>query len=273
MKPTLAEKQVDNPVMATSPEPRLLIESESGNTRSKLAVLFVIAALLLVMVGLGWLYKAFGSKRSPAPRPAPELAPLAQQQAPPPPTTPIPAIPAPPASVSSAAIQETPPQSREESIVADDIVQSRNTRTAYRDQASLVIMPGGKPAPKDDSPAEAPSISVAPNGGAGAINLPGTIAKPQLLASQGTVTGGRLLYRVEPIYPPFAKQQHLQGSVVLSARVMKDGSVDRLKRISGSPVLEQAAVAAVRQWKYEPYKLNGEPQDVDISITVQFRLR
>jgi protein TonB len=157
-------------------------------------------------------------------------------------------------------------------MIADDVVQGRNVKASYRDQSPLVIMPGTKPAPRDEIPADAPSIVLGANPAVSAINLPGSITRPELL-KQGTVTGGRLLYRIEPEYPQLAKQQRLQGNIVLTARVLKDGRVDHIKRVSGSPLLENAAITAVRQWKYEPYKLNGQPQEVDISITVQFRLR
>jgi protein TonB len=262
--------------LASSPEIGTIIEDEPSEARWKLSVILVIVALVVVMAGLGWLYKAFANRpaavnsAAPAETSVPQQQPQAtHQQAPATAITPAPQQ----GSIAATAPVKAPPQqSTERSIVADDTVQGRNIKAAYRDQSPLVIMPSGKPAPRDDSPAEAPSIAAGSSAAVNAINLPGSIVKPEL-QPQGNVTGGRLLYRIEPIYPQFAKQQRVQGNVVLTARVLKDGSVDHIRRVSGSPLLENAALAAVRQWKYEPYKLNGQPQDVDISITVQFRLK
>jgi protein TonB len=277
-KPGRRQKPAQRPMLTTILGPESHIGEEPRNNRSKLAVLFVIAVLILVMAGLGWLYKAFASRPSGAATTVPAAVPVTQQVAQPPATA---TIPAPPATTTASAplvsplsaplsTRVGPPPSAVKSMVADDTVQSRNMKN---DQASVLMLPETKPVRHDNSVVEAPSISVAFNDVRGGIDLPGTTATPQLLASQGAVTGGRLLYRVEPTYPQFAKQQRVQGRVVLSARITKDGMVEQLKQISGSPVLEQAAIAAVRQWKYEPYKLNGQPQDVDITITIQFRLK
>jgi protein TonB len=81
-----------------------------------------------------------------------------------------------------------------------------------------------------------------------------------------------LLRRVEPEYPTMAKKMRIAGDVVLSARVTKDGWVANVKKVSGSSLLAEEAMRVVRQWRYEPYKLNGELQDVDITITMHFRL-
>ncbi len=102
--------------------------------------------------------------------------------------------------------------------------------------------------------------------------LPGTTAKPEF-KPQGVVSGGNILKRVEPVYPAFARQQHIQGDVTVIARVTRDGTLDRMRRVKGNPVFEPAVFSALRQWRYDPYKLNGETQDVDITITLQFRLK
>ena len=81
---------------------------------------------------------------------------------------------------------------------------------------------------------------------------------------------GRLIKRIEPQYPYYARNANIGGNVVLSATVTKRGTVEKIKVLSGPPLLTQAAVNAVRLWRYEPYKLNGEPVDVDTKITVRF---
>jgi protein TonB len=83
---------------------------------------------------------------------------------------------------------------------------------------------------------------------------------------------GNLIRRVEPSYPSIAKQARIQGSVLLRATIGKDGSIENLRLLSGHPVLAQAAMEAVRQWRYRPYFLNGEPVEVETQVTVKFVL-
>jgi len=86
------------------------------------------------------------------------------------------------------------------------------------------------------------------------------------------VTAGRLLKRVNPTYPSTALQQRISGPVVLQARIGKDGRVHDVKVVSGHPFLATAAVDALRQWQYDPYKLNGQPVDLQTQVTINFNL-
>jgi periplasmic protein TonB len=86
------------------------------------------------------------------------------------------------------------------------------------------------------------------------------------------VTAGLLLTKVQPSYPPLAKQARIQGTVILQAVIGKDGSIQHLKALSGHPMLIQSAIDAVSRWKYKPYYLNGEPVEVDTQVTVNFTL-
>jgi protein TonB len=97
------------------------------------------------------------------------------------------------------------------------------------------------------------------------------VARAPLKVSQG-VTEGLLVNKVQPVYPPLARQARVQGEVVLQAIISKNGSIENLKLISGNPLLTAAAIDAVKQWKYKPYFLNGEPVEVDTMITVRFNL-
>jgi len=90
--------------------------------------------------------------------------------------------------------------------------------------------------------------------------------------SQG-VSAGLLVHRVQPDYPPEAREAHIQGTVTLRAVIGKDGSVEGLKLLSGHPLLAPAAIDAVRQWRYRPYMLYGNPVEVDTEILVNFQLR
>ena len=77
---------------------------------------------------------------------------------------------------------------------------------------------------------------------------------------------------MKPPYPPLARQARIQGMVVLQAVIGKDGTIQNLRVVSGHPMLAQAALEAVKQWRYKPYYLNGEPVDVDTTINVNFTL-
>ena len=74
------------------------------------------------------------------------------------------------------------------------------------------------------------------------------------------------------MYPPLARQTRISGTVRLHAIIGKNGSVQQLEVISGHPLLVQAALDAVRQWRYRPTLLNGEPVEVDTTIDVIFSL-
>jgi protein TonB len=83
---------------------------------------------------------------------------------------------------------------------------------------------------------------------------------------------GNLLHRVQPDYPTLARQVRVQGQVVLRAIISREGTIENLQVLSGHPMLVQAAVNAVRQWRYRPYVLNGEPVEVETQVTVNFVL-
>jgi len=88
----------------------------------------------------------------------------------------------------------------------------------------------------------------------------------------GNVTAASLINKVNPVYPPLARQTRISGTVRLHAIIGKDGSIQQLEVLSGHPLLQQSALDAVRQWRYRPTLLNGEPVEVDTTIDVIFSL-
>ena len=92
-----------------------------------------------------------------------------------------------------------------------------------------------------------------------------------LKISQG-VSQGLLIKRVQPRYPQNALAMRIQGAVELQATINKEGNISNLKVVKGDAVLARAATEAVRQWRYKPYYLNGEPVDIETQITVNFKL-
>jgi periplasmic protein TonB len=98
------------------------------------------------------------------------------------------------------------------------------------------------------------------------------IATPQRVRVSSGVQSGLLVRKVNPSYPPLARQARIQGTVILQAEISKDGNITNLQLISGHPMLAPAAIEAVKQWKYRPYLLNGEPVEVETTIQVNFTL-
>jgi len=109
-------------------------------------------------------------------------------------------------------------------------------------------------------------------GGIAGSNLPPPKAAPSRIRVGGNVQQAKLISQARPIYPPLAKQARIQGTVRLQAIIGKDGTIAQLELLSGHPLLSQAAMDAVRQWRYQPTLLNGEPVEVVTTIDVVFTL-
>ena len=104
-----------------------------------------------------------------------------------------------------------------------------------------------------------------------------TLSKPvptvqRVHISQG-VTKGLLIYRIEqPLIRPWHNRR-IQGVVVLTAIIGKDGNIQNLQVVGGHPMLAPAAIEAVKHWRYKPFLLNGQPVEVETTVTVTFRVR
>ena len=98
--------------------------------------------------------------------------------------------------------------------------------------------------------------------------------KPMLQSlnvSQG-VSRGLLFKKVQPVYPRSALSMRIEGSVELMATISKTGDITRVQVLSGDSQLSKAATDAVKQWKYKPYLLNGEPVEIQTQVTINFKL-
>jgi protein TonB len=154
-------------------------------------------------------------------------------------------------------------------------------------KSETVQPPEAKPAPPAPSGAAAsargPAISpggltvyekgkivfhLAPVREAAAASAPGT---RQTALPEG-MTGGHLIHRVNPVYPPAALDQRLQGDVVLQTVIAEDGAVREVTAASGNPLLAASATDAVKQWRYEPFLLRGTAVAVSTTVTVHFSL-
>ncbi|MGA2980180.1 MAG: energy transducer TonB [Terriglobales bacterium] len=203
---------------------------------------------------------------------------LPQQQlltflmAPPPPPPPPPA-----ASVAAAKVVK---------VVESDILNGRlrapskipqNVQMIREDEAPPDLSGGGVPG---GVPGGIPGGQLGGVIGGILSSTPNAAAVPKLVApvptkrirvSQG-VTEGRLIQKIEPTYPPLARSARIQGQVVLAAIISKSGEIQNLVLVSGHPLLVPATLEAVKKWRYRPYLLNGEPVEVETTITVNFEL-
>jgi len=163
------------------------------------------------------------------------------------------------------------PGSLVSSAAAADVSSPRQNRNL--DAGAAASVPGALPA--ESASPEPPPISSQPTDSS-ALNgvLEGSVSVPELAApvSQG-VSGGRLIHQVRPIYSTQAQNMRLEGAVVVQAMVREDGIIGDVKVLEGPPELAQAVVDAVKNWRYEPFLLNGRPTRRETKITINFRLR
>jgi protein TonB len=115
-----------------------------------------------------------------------------------------------------------------------------------------------------------------PGGVLGGVLASANSAAPRIEVKKLRVSAGvqasKLISQPKPNYPPIAKQARVQGQVVLQAVISKSGTIENLKVVSGHPMLTQSALDAVRNWRYQPTYLNGEPVEVETTINVNFSL-
>jgi len=122
-------------------------------------------------------------------------------------------------------------------------------------------MPGALPDGIRTGGGNGPAVSVVPARG----------PVDRLHVSTG-VLQGMLLAPIRPVYPAIAKAAGVQGTVVVEAVISRTGTIESLRVVSGPPMLQPAAMDAIRAARYQPFRLNGEPMEVETRITVNFRL-
>jgi periplasmic protein TonB len=191
-------------------------------------------------------------------------------------TPPPPPPPPPAASVAAAKVVK---------VVESEILNGRlrapsripqNVRMIREDEAPPDLSGGGVPG---GVPGGIPGGQL---GGVigGILSSTNLAAVPKLVAPTATkririsqgVTEGRLIQKIEPRYPVLAQAARIQGQILLTAIISKTGEIQNLVLISGHPLLVPAAMEAVKKWRYRPYLLNGEPVEVETTITVNFKL-
>ncbi len=163
-----------------------------------------------------------------------------------------------------------------------DPASAATTKAADADETPIVVKGGKAPAVHAKSGAAdtpAPSMIGIAATGAGApplnfVNSGEIVPKPLLQTlniSQG-VSHGLLIKKVQPAYPRNALAMRVEGSIELLATISKTGDITQVKVLSGDSQLTKAATDAVKQWKYKPYLLNGEPVEILTQVTINFKL-
>jgi periplasmic protein TonB len=110
--------------------------------------------------------------------------------------------------------------------------------------------------------------------------LPGTVlgsgnkvsVVPVVSKISAGVAEGMLIRKTEPVYPKFARDNHIGGTVVLKANITKTGSLAGLHVVSGPKILAAAALDAAKNWRYRPYTLDNQPVEVETNISIVFSL-
>jgi len=279
---------------AAVPVPSFSYSQDSGNTKN-IVKTFVMLLLFGVAVYMGWQRFQLGqylaslksgnasteqeqptADSSPSvPAPKPE----ATRQSPD--TEPglvFPETPTAPDDSTAPPAKSAERSPSPESIQVDDLTSTPQPKiTVTAKPQPLVVKNGSKitVTPKAAQPAP-PALSIAASSSASNDALASVVDSSAplptlkvLRVSQG-VSQGLLIKKVAPGYPAAALAMHKHGAVELLAKVGKDGSISSVEVLSGDPTLAKSATDAVKQWKYHPYLLNGEPVEIETQITVNF---
>jgi TonB family protein len=161
-------------------------------------------------------------------------------------------------------------------------LKSGLARIEGNQSAPAASTPAATPPPVSSSASNAAATSSAPTPPAtaseaaptpAASDAPSAPNNPKLKYVPANVMEGYLLSAPRPEYPPQAREDHIEGQVALQATVSRNGAITSLHVLKGPPSLLSAAVAAVRTWRYRPYSVDGQPQDVATTVYVDFTLK
>lgn len=139
-------------------------------------------------------------------------------------------------------------------------------KIAFAVSALAALLCSGGALRAQDSPSAPPPPPEKPEA------APATKAPPMRIRIGGNVAQAKVIHQVQAIYPETAKTAHVQGTIVIHAVIARDGTILELKYVSGPELLMKSAMDAVREWRYAPTLLNGEPVEVDTTISVVYTL-
>ena len=237
--------------------------------------LIAVAALAAVSVIGGGFYLSHRSGTTPKPQVQAEAAPAPVTPAPDPNTSMTVTAPGPAAKPAVPAGSTPEPEKKKPQEAKSSQKEEREDQEPKQAaEPQPIVLAAAKHTTVDaPAPMAAPTITMPTGGAAPPTDIPISTSTPELAAQRSTgVTQGVLVHRVSPKYPSAARAYALSGEVVLKGRITKEGNVDQLKEVSGNPILAGAAIEAVKQWKYQPYKVNGMPIDMETTFRIQFAL-
>jgi TonB family protein len=181
---------------------------------------------------------------------------------------------------SVSSVSKTPPAKSAELVskaaVHETIARENAAEKLHSNDVSKpIVLTGATPIRHNtedpDAIPGAPHIEVAASADVPQLGIPATSAVPKLSAPVAKVrSGGSIIKKIPPAYPSIARSMRLEGMVELQVHVLKDGSVGNVQRLSGHTVLANAAIDAVKRWQFDPYKLDGEPIEMDTVVKLNF---
>jgi TonB family protein len=286
-----------------------LMRGEAPKQRSGVVIFASLAAAILLAAGAGWYvlqHRAHASENlnggaQPATAIAPSVAPSAPEQSAseetPPPTpvqnAPLRSSPSEEQPVVKPELQQPAPESaititavHEGNANASPSIPAVSTAAGNVYAGDLTARPKLKkrgvhvaaPLPKINVTAPKDFAGASASDGLGSLigsaptGLPAPPTPKQVVTSGGKLVSPRLIHSVPVVYPAIANSTHVEGDVEIQAVINKNGKVISAKAISGPALLQRAAVDAVRQWRYSPATLDGQPITMQYIVTVQFRL-
>src|SRR2546421_2033366 len=166
------------------------------------------------------------------------------------------------ASAQPAAEQPKKPTLGKVQLATPKVTQSRHAQDGGEADGGNALADGGQPGP---------SVEALTAGLVGGSKQPTAPAAP--LPIGGDVRPARLIFSVPPSYPMLAKSQHVSGNVLVDALIDATGRVTSMSVVSGPTLLHQAAMDALKQWKYQPASLDGKPVPMHLAVTIRFRLQ
>jgi len=239
-------------------------KDESTGKKKGLAPLIGVGSLALVLI-LGFMgYKMRSGTAAPKPVVAPQQTStsMPQQTA---------------TTVTTPATATTPETTSTDSPrPSSEITMSHQLNAPSRIPSDLKMLAGKEPPPSSGF-TSAGLDGLGGSGTAGNVftgqNGPKVkVAAPTKMSISAGVAGGLLIQKTAPVYPQMAREARVTGTVVIQATISKTGTVENLRAVSGPTMLRQSALDAVKTWRYKPYLLDGEPVDVETTVSVTFSM-
>ena len=270
-KPEPKSEPKPEPVLTA---PSFSYEANADGEGKKSPMIFVGVGAVIAVLAVGS-YFMFGRSSKTAATPAAATTTNQQVQ------TPSPAVPAQtstaatttplPAAAAAAKLDPTKP-------IDKTTLKAQQLDTPSKPAPAPMVVSQGpaQSTPKAQQQADVAPPTIAFAGGAApTLDVPVSSSAPKLSApapANAVIVPSRLLQRVNPSYPQAAKQYRIEGAVSLSATIGADGRVKEAKVLNGPPMLREAAVSAVKQWKYAPSTVNGRAVESSVEIVLQFRM-